>query len=332
MTNKRLKYAVAIISGILFISFITGFDKSKTGLTKQPQKVPTIGVLQFVSHPSLDLIYKGFVEELEREGYKDKETIHIDFQNGQADQSKLSSMSQQLISKKSDALVGIATPAAQALANQTTDIPIILGAISDPKAAGLVKDNNHPGGNITGVSDQSPVEAQVKLMKELLPTLKTIGVIYSSAEDNSQSQVDRFKTVAQKEGLTVKTYAVPSTNEISQMTHVMTGEVDAIYTPTDNTIANGFQTIVSIADEANIPIFPSVDTMVEEGGIATIGINQYDLGVQTAKMVVDVITKKKSPSDTPIYTFQTGDLVINEEKAQKLGITIPKTIKEEAKK
>ena len=329
MKNKRLKYSVYLLVFILVGSFVMGMKKQETNTVKP---IPKVGVLQFVSHPSLDLIYKGFVEELERQDYKDKETINIDFQNGQADQSKLSSMSQQLIGKKPDVLVGIATPAAQALANQTKDIPIILGAISDPKAAGLVESNNKPGGNITGVSDQSPVEAQLKLMKQLMPNIKTVGVIYSSAEDNSLSQVNRFKEIAEKEGIEVKTYAVPSTNEISQMTHVMTGEVEAIYTPTDNTIANGFQTIVSIADEANIPIFPSVDTMVEEGGVATIGINQYDLGVQTAKMVVGTLTGKIIPSDTPIYTFNTGDLVINEEKAQKLGITIPKELKEEAKK
>lgn len=329
MKNKRLKYSVYLLVFILVGSFVMGMKKQETNTMKP---IPKVGVLQFVSHPSLDLIYKGFVEELERQGYKDKETINIDFQNGQADQSKLSSMSQQLIGKKTDVLVGIATPAAQALANQTKDIPIILGAISDPKAAGLVESNNKPGGNITGVSDQSPVEAQLKLMKQLMPNIKTVGVIYSSAEDNSLSQVNRFKEIAEKEGIEVKTYAVPSTNEISQMTHVMTGEVEAIYTPTDNIIANGFQTIVSIADEVNIPIFPSVDTMVEEGGVATIGINQYDLGVQTAKMVVGTLTGKITPSDTPIYTFNTGDLVINEEKAQKLGITIPKELKEEAKK
>lgn len=329
MKNKRLKYTVYTILVVLAVFFVMGYNKQEAKVEKN---IPTVGVLQFVSHPSLDLIYKGFVEEMARQGYKDKDTLTIDFQNGQADQSKLSSMSQQLISKKPDVLVGIATPAAQSLANQTKDIPIVLGAISDPKAAGLVKDNHHPGGNITGVSDQAPVEAQLKLMQQLLPNLKTIGIIYSSAEDNSLSQVNRFKEVAEKEGLTIKTYSVPSTNEISQMTHVMTGEVDAIYTPTDNTIANGFQTIVSIADDAKVPIFPSVDTMVEEGGVATIGINQYDLGVQTAKMVADILDKKITTKDTPIYTFDTGDLVINEEKAAKLGISIPDELKEEAKK
>lgn len=329
MKNKRLKYTVYLIIAVLGVSFI--LDNKKTE-SKETKNIPEIGVLQFVSHPSLDLIYKGFTEELERQGYKDKETIKINFQNGQADQSKLSSMSQQLISKKPDVLVGIATPAAQALANQTTDIPIILGAISDPKAAGLVKDNNHPGGNITGVSDQSPVKAQLELIKKIMPEIKTIGVMYSSAEDNSLSQVNRFKGVAEKEGIEVKTYAVPSTNEISQMTHVMTGEVEAIYTPTDNTIANGFQTIVSIADEKNIPIFPSVDTMVDEGGVATIGINQYELGVQTAKMVVNNLKGRMTPADTPIYTFDTGDLVINKEKAKKLGINIPESLMKESVK
>lgn len=326
--NKRLKYTVMAICMVLLIAF--GYNKM-TSKEETDKNVPTIGVLQFVSHPSLDLIYKGFVDELEKQGYKDKDTMKLNYQNAQADQSKLSTMSQQIISQKPDIVVGIATPAAQALANQTTDIPIMLGAISDPVGAGLVESREHPGGNITGVSHQAPVKQQIDLIQKILPEMKTLGIIYCSAEDNSIYQVEQFKQAA-GDKFDIKTYAVPSTNEIAQMSQVMVGEVDAIYVPTDNIIANGYQTLVDTADKAKIPIFPSVDTMVQDGGLATVGINQYQLGVKTAQMTIDVLEGKSKPADTPVYTYTEGELILNKDKAKQLGITLPKEIIEEANK
>jgi putative ABC transport system substrate-binding protein len=239
-------------------------------------------------------------------------------------------MSQHLINEKSDVLVGIATPAAQALANQTQEIPIVLGAISDPKSAGLVEDNNHPGGNITGVSDQSPVEAQLELVKEILPSSKKMGILYSSAEDNSAYQAEKITAEAKKSGFDVKSYPVPSTNEISQMMQVMSKEVDFVYLPTDNTMANAMQTIVDVANQYKIPVIPSVDTMVEQGGLATVGINQYELGVKTGEMVASILKGESKPATTPIYTFDSGDIIINQKQADFLNISINQSIKDKA--
>lgn len=328
MKNKRLILVVSLIFLVLLGNFIK--DSQQLEKEVKAEKLPTIGVLQFVSHPALDDIYQGMIDELEKEGFKEGETARIVFQNGQADQSKLTSMSQHLINEKSDILVGIATPAAQALANQTQDIPIILGAISDPKSAGLVADNETPGANITGVSDQSPVKAQLELVETLLPNKKKMGILYSSAEDNSAYQVEKITKQASENGFDVKGYAVPSTNEISQMMQVMSKEVDFVYIPTDNTMANAMQTIVDVANQYKIPVIPSVDTMVEQGGLATVGINQYELGVQTGKMVAEVLKGKSEPATTPIFTFDTGDTVINLKQAEYLDITIKDSLLENA--
>ncbi|MGY3747848.1 tryptophan ABC transporter substrate-binding protein [Vagococcus salmoninarum] len=329
MKNKGLISVIIIIGTVLVGSFI--FEKNKMAEKAEGQaKIMTVGVLQFVSHPALDEIYRGIQAGLAEEGYTDQDNLNIEFQNGQADQSKLNTMSQQLIDKKADVLVGIATPAAQALANNTKDIPIVLGAITDPKSANLVADNQRPGGNITGVSDQSPVDAQLALALKLLPDLKTIGVLYSSAEDNSAFQAEKLVSEAEKLGMTVKKYPVPSSNEISQMVQVMSSEVDAIYLPTDNVIANAMQIVVDIANKNDVPIIPSVDTMVEQGGLATVGINQYELGLQTGRMVADILSGKSVPATTPIYTFTTGDIIINQKQADKLGIKIPADILAEA--
>ena len=327
MKNKKLLLVVGAIGLFLIGSFI---KDNKEMEEKERNDLPVIGVLQFVSHPALDDIYQGMIDQLKKEGYEDGKTAKIVFQNGQADQSKLTSMSQHLINEKADILVGIATPSAQALANQTSDIPIILGAISDPKSAGLVEDNNKPGGNITGVSDQSPVEAQLELVNSLLSNKKKMGILYSSAEDNSSSQVKKVKEQAEGQGYQVSEYAVPSTNEISQMMQVLAREVDFLYIPTDNTMANAMQTIVDVANQYKLPVIPSVDTMVEQGGLATVGINQYELGVQTGKMVAEVLKGNSVPATTPIYTFETGDIIINQKQAEFLGISIDKEIRDKA--
>lgn len=326
--NKKIVAVITVLGLFLAGSYIK--DSKEQEKLNEKAKLPTIGVLQFVSHPALDDIYKGMVDSLAKEGFKDGETANIVFQNGQADQSKLTSMSQHLINEKSNILVGIATPAAQALANQTQEIPIVLGAISDPKSAGLVEDNNHPGGNITGVSDQSPVEAQLELVKEILPSSKKMGILYSSAEDNSAYQAEKITTEAEKSGFDVKSYPVPSTNEISQMMQVMSKEVDFVYLPTDNTMANAMQTIVDVANQYKIPVIPSVDTMVEQGGLATVGINQYELGVKTGEMVASILKGESKPATTPIYTFDSGDIIINQKQADFLNISINQSIKDKA--
>lgn len=331
MKNKGLIATLAVITLILFVTFGYQMGQKKTVAEEKTQDMKTVGILQFVSHPALDDINKGVKAGLKEAGYKEGENLNIEYQNGQADQSKLATMSQQLVDKKVDALVGIATPAAQALANTTSDIPIILGAVTDPVGAGLVKDMKEPGANITGVSDQPPVKAQINLAKKLLPKAKTVGMLYSSTEDNSKYQVAEATKAAEENGLTVKKYAVPSSNEIAQTVQVMSSEVDYIYIPLDNTIANAMQTVVTEADKAKKPVITSVDTMVEQGGLATIGQNQYELGVQTGKMAAKILSGKADPADTPIYTFDDGDVIINEKQAEKYNIEIPSSIRNEAK-
>ncbi|MCB5950784.1 ABC transporter substrate-binding protein [Enterococcus sp. BWT-B8] len=325
MKSKKLMGTLGVVFLFLIIAFFTEKREEKA------EEIPVVGVLQYVSHPALDEIYNGIQKGLKESGFVDGENIKIIFQNGQADQSKLTTMSQQLIQKNSEVLIGIATPAAQALANSTSEIPIVLGAITDPVSAGLVETNEKPGGNITGVSDKSPVDSQLDLAVSLLPKAKSVGILYSSAEENSKYQAAEAKEAAQGLGLTVKEYVVPSSNEIAQTVQVMSSEIDFIYIPTDNTIANAMQTVVNEANKMNTPIIPSVDTMVSEGGLATVGINQFDLGVQTGKMAADIISGKSDPATTPIYTFNTGDIIINEVQAKKLGVTIPEAVLKEAK-
>lgn len=330
MKNKGLIASVGVIIAVVIGFFIyqTMNTPAKTA-KKAEDKVQTVGILQFVSHPALDTITKGVKDALKEAGYKEGKNLKIVFQNGQADQSKLATMSQQLVDKKADVLVGVATPAAQSLANTTKDIPIVLGAVTDPVGAKLVASLDNPGGNVTGVSDQPPVASQIKLGKELLPDAKTVGMLYSSTEVNSKYQVNEASKTAESLGMAVKEYPVASTNEIAQTVQVMSQNVDFIYIPLDNTIANAMQAVVGEANKSKTPIITSVDTMVEQGGLATVGIDQYTLGKKTGQMVVQIL-KGADPSVTPVYTFKEGVTVLNEKQAEFLGIQIPDNLKKEA--
>ena len=330
MKNKRLigmiAALVALVVGTLIYSSVNKQEVKQD--VKNEKKVAKVGVLQFVSHPSLDLIYKGIQEGLAEEGYKDDQ-LKLDFMNSEGDQSKVATMSKQLVSNGNDIVVGIATPAAQGLASVTKDLPVIMAAITDPIGANLVKDLKKPGGNITGVSDHNPAQQQVELIKALTPDVKTIGALYSSSEDNSKTQVEEFKAYAEKAGFKVETFAVPSTNEIASTVNVMTSKVDAIWVPIDNTIASAFPTVVSSNQAAKKPIYPSATAMVEAGGLASVVVDQRDLGVATGKMIAQVL-KGAKPADTPVNVFSTGKSVVNKKLAKELGITIPESILKEA--
>ncbi len=281
-------------------------------------------------HPALDQIYKGFVDELAKEGYKDGKNVTIEYQNAQGDQSNLKTMATKLVNDHSTVLFGITTPASQALANATTKIPIVLGAVTDPKGAGLIKNDKKPGGNITGISNQAPVADQLRLVHQFMPNAKTLGIIYTSSDPSAESEHKQFVAQAKKMGLNLKSYSIANSNDLDQVSQQMLSEVDAVIVPTDNTIAGAMQTLVKNADAANKPVFPAADTMVKDGGVATYSINQYKLGVAGAKVVVAILKGKAKPETTAIEYIRHGEPVLNLKQANKLGLKVPKAFEKAA--
>ena len=324
---KRLYALIAII--VIFL----GFAFVGEGGTGKPATVakPTVGILQLMSHPALDAIHHGIIHGLEEKGYHPGKNIKIDFQNAQNDQSNLMTMSNRFVNEDADATIGIATPSAQALANATSKIPIVLWAVTDPKGAGLVKNNNAPGHNITGVSDQAPLKEQLGLIKQVMPKMKTLGIFYTSSDDSAAAQYKQFKVLCAQEHVKLKAYSISNTNDVDQVSQQMVQNVDAVYVPTDNTVASAMQTLVKNSNAAKVPVFPAVDTMVKSGGLATYSINQYKLGVLTGRMTADIL-KGKKPATTPIKFIRHGDLILNMKEAQKLGITFPSSLVKEAQK
>ncbi|MGP4116487.1 tryptophan ABC transporter substrate-binding protein [Levilactobacillus zymae] len=322
---KRLYGLIAII--LIFLGF--AFVKENRQQNAQKTGTPTVGILQLLSPPALDAIHKGIIHGLAEEGYHVNKNIKIDFQNAQNDQSNLKTMSARFVNEHANVMIGIATPAAQALANASSTTPVVLGAITDPKGADLVKSNTRPGTNVTGVSDQAPLKAQLKLIQKIMPNMKTLGIIYTSSDDSATAQYHQFAAICKQANVKLKAYSIANTNDLNQVAQQMVSQVDAVYVPTDNTVASAMQTLVATANAKKVPVFPAVDTMVKAGGLATLSINQYKLGVETGKMTAAIL-RGKNPATTPIHFERRGEMTINLAAAKKLGITLPSDVVKEA--
>lgn len=289
-----------------------------------------IGLLQYTAHPSLDSISQGIIDTLAENGYVDGESITLDFQNGQEDQSNLNTMSTRFVSNDADLMIAVATPAAMAVANASSNIPVLLGAVTDPENVDLVDSNEEPGGNVTGISDMSPINQQLDLIRQIQPEAETIGLLYSSSEDNSILQANLAEEMAAEYGFETIKRTVSSTNDVAQVTQQLVTEVDAIWTPNDNVVASAFPSVLGVSNEAQIPVYPAVDMMVAQGGLATLGLNQYQIGVKAGEMAVELLEGDIEPATAPVRFAEETDLVINYETAELLNITIPESLAEDA--
>lgn len=324
MTFKKVM--AAGMAAVLSLSVMAGCSKEEESSGQKK-----IGVVQLVEHDALDAAYKGFKEGLEDAGYKDGDKIKIEYKNAQNEQSNCQTIAQQFVTDKCDLVLAIATPAAQAMANESKDIPILVTAVTDPASSKLVKSNKKPGGNVSGTSDLTPVAKQMSLLKELVPSAKKVAMLYCSAEANSKFQVDLAKKEAKKLGLTSVDATVSESSEIRQVVESLKGKVDAIYAPTDNTIAAGINTVSMVANEAKLPLIVGEEGMCVGGGLATYGLNYYELGKQTAAQAVKILEGKAETKDMPIEYQENADLIINKDTAKTLGIEIPKKLQKDAK-
>ena len=312
-----------IVAAMMAALCLTAVSAAPKKAKKSKEKVLKIGVIQLVEHSALDANYKGFVDGLAEAGYVDGKNIKIDYQNAQGEQANCVTIAQKLINDHDDLIFAIATPAAQAVANLTQDIPVLISSVTDPESAKLVKSNNKPGTNVSGTSDLTPCAAQMELLKKIVPSAKTVGMLFCSSEQNSYFQIKLAEEACDKLGLKYVEATVSNSNEIQQVTQSLCGKVDVIYSPTDNMIAAGMALVAQVANENKIPTIVGEEGMVNAGGLATYGINYYELGKQTAKMAVEILRDGKKPADMPIQYLDTCDLKVNEDTAKKLGITIP---------
>lgn len=289
----------------------------------QAQEKIKIGVLQYVDHEALNAVLEGFQETLNNSAYKDR--IEWDINNAAADQSALQSMSEKL-ARDNDILFAIATPAAQALATVEQEKPIFIAAVTDPVEAGLVKSLEKPESNITGTSDMAPIEKQVALLTSNFPDAKTIGIIYNSSEVNSLIQVEAAQKILEDAGLTVETATVTSTNDIAQQMTALIDKVDAMFLVTDNTIDSAISLVGDIAKKAKIPLVGSSDSVIKKNGLMTLSNAYKDYGIQTAKMVIDMLDNDLKVANMPVQLGENFEVVTNEEFAKAIGFDLGKVI------
>ncbi|EFN96538.1 ABC transporter substrate-binding protein [Streptococcus mitis] len=320
MKVVRKLLAPLLVVGILLTSLIS-LHQLKADKKKD---VFRIGISQFITHQSLDATREGFVDELAKQGYVEGKNIEIDLQNAQGEQRNLKTISQQL-AESSDVVLAIATPSAQSLANTTQTTPVIFSAVTDPVSAKLVESREHPGGNVTGTSDQSSdaISTQINLIKKVLPKAKTIGILYTQSEPNSVVQKDEAKRLLEEKGFTVVEKTILDSNNVKAAAESLMAEVDMVFVPTDNIISSTMETVKQVSIKHKVPVFGGSTEMVAVGGLYNYGTNYEELGRQTARMLIRVL-KGEKPENIAVELPEKLELHTNKEMADALGIDISK--------
>lgn len=285
----------------------------------------TVAVTAIVEHPALDAARDGVKEALEAAGYKEGENLKFIYESAQGNPATAAQIARQFVGEDPTVIIPISTPSAQAVVSATKDIPVVFTAVSDPLGAQLVTDMDKPGGNVTGLSDLSPVAEHLALIKEILPNAKTIGFLYNSGEANSVSLLAVLKAEAEKAGLTVVESAATKSAEVQGAARALVGRADAIYIPTDNTIISALEGAVAVAEEAKLPLFTADTDSVSRGAIAALGFNYKDVGKQTGEIVVRIL-KGENPGDIAVKVAAGTDLVVNKGAAAKMGVTLPEAL------
>ena len=320
MKVVRKLLAPLLVVGILLTSLIS-LHQLKADKKKD---VFRIGISQFITHQSLDATREGFVDELAKQGYVEGKNIEIDLQNAQGEQRNLKTISQQL-AESSDVVLAIATPSAQSLANTTQTTPVIFSAVTDPVSAKLVESRDHPGGNVTGTSDQSSdaISTQINLIKKVLPKAKTIGILYTQSEPNSVVQKDEAKRLLEEKGFTVVEKTILDSNNVKAAAESLMAEVDMVFVPTDNIISSTMETVKQVSIKHKVPVFGGSTEMIAVGGLYNYGTNYEELGRQTARMLIRVL-KGEKPENIAVELPEKLELHTNQEMADALGIDISK--------
>lgn len=317
---KKLMKMMAV--GALGMSVLAGCGSN------EEKKIPVVSVAQIVEHKSLNTIRDSFKAEMEELGYKDGENIKLTFKDAGGQQNTLESIMSTFEGNKSDVIVAIATPTAQTAAKYSEHIPVVFSAVSDPVGAGLLDDLSKPNHNITGTSDEIQVDQILELALKIDPDMKTLGFIYNASEANSVSNLAKAKAFCEKHNITLREGSGSNITEISSAVSVLTDQCDAIFAPNDNTVASSMSALVTAANEKKVPVYTGADSMVSDGGFATVGIDYTELGKETARMV-DQILKGKDVKDIPVKVFKTNlNIYVNEKTRKELGITLPEEIAE----
>ncbi len=288
-----------------------------------------VAIVQLVSHPSLDDINEGIVEGLAEIGYEEGNNLTINQQNSEGDMNLLNTIANQVVSENPDIIFAITTPVAQAFQNATDEIPIMMAGVTDPVGAKLVESIEAPGGNITGVSDAMSLDVQFELLQEILPEATKVGFMYSTNEDNSQLEVEAAAAAAEELGFETQIEGLSSALDMQMVGQNLASQVDVIFIGSDNTIASSFATLLDATDAANIPVITTVATMIEQGALGGVAINQKQIGLQAGLLAKEIVDGSAA-SDIPVQFVENPETLINPDTVERLGIELPESVTEKA--
>lgn len=295
--------------------------------SKSNDEMKEVAIIQYVEHTSLDAIKKAFDKQMEELGYKQGENINYTFKNAQGDANTAPSIIQGFQSEKKDCVVAIATPVAMSAAVMAKDTPVVFAAVTDPISAGLTSSLEKPDKNITGTSDEIQVEQILEKALEIDPDLKTLGVIYNKGEVNSVTNIEKAKAFCEKNNISLVEGTITAVNEVQSAIDVLASKSDAIFAPNDNMVASAMDMVSTACTKAKVPLYVGADSMVQDGGFLSVGINYDDLGKETANMV-DKILKGEKVENIPVKVFKDDlSIYVNKKVLDELGITLPDSIK-----
>lgn len=319
------KVLAAGLTAVMAMSLMVGCGSKKDD---SASKTYNLGIIQFAEHGSLDNCRKGFLKGLESEGIKEGKNLKITYKNSQADTATDNQIASNYASKKLDMICAIATPSAQSAYNAAmkADIPVIYTAVTDPVAAELADKDGKPVGEVTGTSDKLPVEEQLKMIREMLPDAKKIGIMYTTSEANSVSAIKEYKSLVKKYDFELVEKGITTTADVSLATDDLLSKVDCITNLTDNTVVASLPTILDKANEKKIPVFGSEIEQVKIGCLAAEGIDYIALGKQTGKMAAKVLKGEAKASEQNFETITEPGFYVNNKVAENLGITVPEDL------
>ena len=296
-------------------------DSVQEELENSDGKVYKIGICQQLEHQALDAATEGFKAALvEKFG---EGNVEFDYQNAQGEQPNCATIATKFVNDNVDLIMANATTALQACAAATADIPIIGTSVTDFVEAGVVESNEAPGRNVTGTSDLAPIDQQIELLATLVPDGKKVGILYCSSEANSVFQADQAEKALKVKGISYDRYTVSDSNDIQQVVTNAVAECDAIYIPTDNTIANNMEGVKNVAGPAGIPIICGEENMCAGGGLATLSISYYNIGYNAGIMAYEILTEGKNPWEMPIQYADEVTKKYNAEVAEALNMEMP---------
>lgn len=325
VTMKNLKIILISVSILAGLSFLL-LKKSPNKVDDAQSTLPLICLSQIIEHPALDEERRGIIDALKTAGYIDGKTIKIIYQNAQGNLATATQIAKMQAGANPAVLVGISTPSAQALLSVATaqKIPLVFTAVTDPYDAKLVKSPDAPAdpkNAVFGISDALPLASQIILMREFLPNLKTIGVIYNAGEVNSTHMVSELKALCEREGLTLIPAIATKTGDVSGAAQSLVGRVDAIYVPNDNTAVSAMSSIVQIAEKAKLPLFAGDTGSVQNGALATRGYDRFKLGQKTGALIIRILRREKI--EKIVDASHDLHVYVNEKTRKTLGIALP---------